>query len=78
VHAQHALLGEVLEVSRPELLPEALGQRSVPPILPPQDGFLFLDKARFAESFAADLDPSLAEFRATRRSSGASPRSKGP
>jgi pimeloyl-ACP methyl ester carboxylesterase len=36
----------------------------VPPILPPQGGFLLLDKAKFAESFAADLDPSLAEFRA--------------
>lgn len=36
----------------------------VPPILPPQGGFLFLDKAKFAESFAADLDPSRAEFRA--------------
>src|SRR3989454_12508486 len=28
----------------------------VPPILPPQDGFLFLDKARFAASFAADVN----------------------
>ena len=28
----------------------------VPPILPPVDGFLFLDKAKFAESFAADVD----------------------
>lgn len=37
---------------------------SVPPILPPQDGFLFLDKSKFAASFAADLDPALAEFRA--------------
>jgi pimeloyl-ACP methyl ester carboxylesterase len=36
----------------------------VPPILPPKDGFLFLDKAKFAEAFAADLDPALAEFRA--------------
>ena len=27
----------------------------VPPILPPQDGFLFLDKAKFAASFAADV-----------------------
>src|SRR4029077_66525 len=33
---------------------------TVPPILPPQDGFLFLDKAKFAASFAADLDPALA------------------
>jgi pimeloyl-ACP methyl ester carboxylesterase len=36
----------------------------VPPILPPRDGFLLLDKAKFAESFAADLDPSLADLRA--------------
>jgi pimeloyl-ACP methyl ester carboxylesterase len=36
----------------------------VPPILPPQSGFLLLDKAKFAASFAADLDPSLADFRA--------------
>ena len=28
----------------------------VPPILPPQDGFLFLDRAKFAASFAADVD----------------------
>ena len=28
----------------------------VPPIFPPQDGFLFLDKAKFPASFAADVD----------------------
>jgi pimeloyl-ACP methyl ester carboxylesterase len=37
---------------------------SVPPILPPQDGFLFLDKARFAASFAADVDADKAAFMA--------------
>jgi pimeloyl-ACP methyl ester carboxylesterase len=36
----------------------------VPPILPPQDGFLFLDREKFAESFAADVDPELAAFQA--------------
>jgi pimeloyl-ACP methyl ester carboxylesterase len=36
----------------------------VPPILPPQDGYLFLDKAKFAESFAADVDPGTASFMA--------------
>ncbi|PSJ55589.1 alpha/beta hydrolase [Pseudaminobacter soli (ex Li et al. 2025)] len=36
----------------------------VPPILPPVDGFLFLDKAKFAASFAADVKPSLASFMA--------------
>ena len=34
----------------------------VPPILPPQDGYLFLDKAKFAASFAADLDAEKAAF----------------
>jgi len=36
----------------------------VPPILPPQDGYLFLDKAKFAASFAADVDPEKAAFMA--------------
>ncbi|WP_082070121.1 alpha/beta hydrolase [Bradyrhizobium sp. LTSP885] len=36
----------------------------VPPILPPQDGFLHLDKAKFAASFAADVKPELASFMA--------------
>src|SRR5437762_14304386 len=36
----------------------------VPPILPPQDGFLFLDKAKFAASFAADVDTERAAFMA--------------
>lgn len=37
---------------------------AVPPILPPQDGFLFLDKTKFAASFAADVDPAIAQFMA--------------
>jgi pimeloyl-ACP methyl ester carboxylesterase len=36
----------------------------VPPILPPQNGFLALDKAKFAASFAADVAPDKAEFMA--------------
>src|SRR5882757_5348172 len=36
----------------------------VPPILPPQDGFLFLDRSKFAASFAADVNPNLAAFMA--------------
>src|SRR3954451_15697610 len=36
----------------------------VPPILPPQDGFLFLDRDKFAESFAADVPAELAAFMA--------------
>jgi len=36
----------------------------VPPILPPQDGFLLLDPARFNESFAGDVDGQKASFMA--------------
>jgi pimeloyl-ACP methyl ester carboxylesterase len=36
----------------------------VPPILPPQDGYLSLDKAKFAASFAADVAEEKAEFMA--------------
>jgi len=36
----------------------------VPPILPPQDGFLFLDKAKFPASFAADVDAEKVAFMA--------------
>jgi len=36
----------------------------VPPILPPQNGFLFLDKTKFAASFAADVDAHKAAFMA--------------
>ena len=36
----------------------------VPPILPPVDGFLFLDKAKFPSSFAADVDAERAAFMA--------------
>lgn len=36
----------------------------VPPILPPQDGFLLLDKAKFPEAFAGDLPRDKAEFMA--------------
>jgi pimeloyl-ACP methyl ester carboxylesterase len=35
-----------------------------PPILPPQDGFLFLDREKFHDSFAADVDAELAAFMA--------------
>src|SRR6266436_3863606 len=36
----------------------------VPPILPPQDGYLFLYRAKFAASFAADVDAEKAAFMA--------------
>ncbi len=36
----------------------------VPPILPPQDGFLFLDREKFPASFAADVEAEHAAFMA--------------
>ncbi|GAA1390399.1 alpha/beta hydrolase [Catellatospora chokoriensis] len=36
----------------------------VPPILPPQDGYLFLEREKFAASFAADLPAGQASFMA--------------
>ena len=37
---------------------------SKPPILPAKDGFLLLDRSKFHESFAADLNADLAAFMA--------------
>ena len=36
----------------------------VPPILPPNQGFLFLDRDKFAEAFAGDVPRAQAEFMA--------------
>jgi len=36
----------------------------VPPILPPRGGYLFLDRSKFAASFAGDVDAKTAEFMA--------------
>ena len=36
----------------------------VPPIMPPQDGYLFLDKAKFPAAFAGDVDAEKAAFMA--------------
>jgi pimeloyl-ACP methyl ester carboxylesterase len=46
------------------LIADAPPGAPVPPILPPQDGFLFLDRDRFAASFAADVPEKLAAFMA--------------
>jgi pimeloyl-ACP methyl ester carboxylesterase len=35
-----------------------------PPILPPQDGFLLLDREKFPDSFAGDVDADAAAFMA--------------
>ena len=50
--------------SVPSLIKDPPPGAPVPPILPPQDGFLFLDRAKFAASFAADVDPEKAAFMA--------------
>ena len=36
----------------------------VPPIMPPQDGYLFLDRTKFRAAFAADVTPDAAAFMA--------------
>ena len=46
------------------LIKDPLPGAPVPPILPPQDGFLFLDEEKFHASFAADVDAKLANFMA--------------
>ena len=46
------------------LIKEPVPGAPVPPLLPPQDGYLVLDKAKFAASFAADVDREKAEFMA--------------
>ncbi len=46
------------------LIKEPAPDAPVPPILPPVDGYLFLDKAKFAASFAGDVDSEKAGFMA--------------
>jgi pimeloyl-ACP methyl ester carboxylesterase len=52
--------GESVSGLTKDLPPDA----PVAPILPPQDGYLLLDKGKFHASFAADVDPALAAFMA--------------
>ncbi|MDE1011936.1 MAG: alpha/beta hydrolase [Paraburkholderia fungorum] len=35
---------------------------AIPPILPPVNGFLMLDKTKFAQAFAGDVEPARAQF----------------
>jgi pimeloyl-ACP methyl ester carboxylesterase len=46
------------------LIAEAPADAPAPPILPPQDGLLFLDRGEFAAAFAADVPEKLAAFMA--------------
>jgi pimeloyl-ACP methyl ester carboxylesterase len=47
------------------LLADLPADAPMPPILPPVDGFLFLDREQFASSFAADLPAEDAAFMAS-------------
>jgi pimeloyl-ACP methyl ester carboxylesterase len=46
------------------LIAEAPADAPAPPILPPRDGFLLLDRDKFAAAFAADVPEKLAAFMA--------------
>jgi pimeloyl-ACP methyl ester carboxylesterase len=46
------------------LIKTAPADAPAPPILPPQDGFLFLDRQKFAAAFAGDVKPEIANFMA--------------
>ena len=50
----------------------------VPPILPPKNGYLFLDRSKFAASFAGDVDPDTAAFMGDSQCRGAWMRSREP
>ena len=56
--------GESVSSLIDELIKSAPPRAPAPPILPPQDGFLLLDKAKFPASFAGDVDPERAAFMA--------------
>jgi pimeloyl-ACP methyl ester carboxylesterase len=56
--------GESVSSMIEDLLKEAPPGAPVPPILPAQDGYLLLDKAKFPASFAGDVDPERAAFMA--------------
>jgi pimeloyl-ACP methyl ester carboxylesterase len=46
------------------LIKTAPADAPAPPILPPHDGFLFLDRQKFASAFAGDVKPEIANFMA--------------
>ncbi len=56
--------GESISSMIDNLLKDAPPGTPLPPILPPQDGFLLLDKAKFPAAFAGDVDPERAAFMA--------------
>ena len=56
--------GESISSLLDNLLKDAPPDTPLPPILPPQDGFLLLDNAKFPDSFAGDVDRQRTTFMA--------------
>jgi pimeloyl-ACP methyl ester carboxylesterase len=56
--------GESVSSLIDDLITKGAPGAPVPPILPPRDGFLLLDKAKFPAAFAGDVDPERAAFMA--------------
>ncbi len=56
--------GESVSSMIDDLLTSAPPGAALPPILPPQDGFLLLDRGKFPAAFAGDVDPERAAFMA--------------
>jgi pimeloyl-ACP methyl ester carboxylesterase len=56
--------GESVSSLIDELITKGAPGAPAPPILPPQDGFLLLDKGKFPTAFAGDVDPERAAFMA--------------
>lgn len=56
VPAKGESVGSLLKTLPPDAVP--------PPILPPQDGFLFVDREKFPGAFAGDVNPEAAHFMA--------------
>ncbi len=56
VPAKGESVGSLLKTLPPDAVP--------PPILPPQDGFLLVDRAKFPAAFAGDVNPEVARFMA--------------
>src|SRR5277367_3327344 len=56
VPAKGESVGSLLKTLPPDAVP--------PPILPPQDGFLLVDREKFPAAFAGDVNPEVARFMA--------------
>jgi len=64
----------LLRVVLPGLIASRPTDAPAPPMLPPRDGFLFLDRDKFAAAFAADVPEGRRRSWLTLRSGSASTR----